>query len=114
MMRERGKKKMNARTLKALRGSIAKWRAIVDETGSDSGPLNCPLCQRFIDSSCTGCPVSDATGHPGCGGTPYDERWIELFLSDCLPFRADTLERKAAAQAELDFLISLLPAGEAP
>jgi hypothetical protein len=102
--------KMNAKTLKALRGSIAKWEAIVASEGSDHGIDNCPLCQMFrivigfktisFKTNCDGCPVKARTGHDGCRGTPYDE-WDSGV--------ADTPELVALAQAELDFLKSLLP-----
>lgn len=74
---------MDARTLKALQGSIAKWEKIVAGTGFNSGAFNCPLCQQFnshlISEShvgtaiCTGCPVQIATGEHGCRGSPYEE-----------------------------------------
>lgn len=38
---------MEAETLIALQGSIAKWQAIVDGTGTEQGPANCPLCLKF-------------------------------------------------------------------
>lgn len=105
---------MDAVTLTALRGSIAKWRAIVDGTGGDDGSDNCPLCLVF-PLSCRGCPVMKKTGRPGCQATPYLS-FAELFYAadDEWPHFAETTKQKAAAQAELDFLISLLPEGETP
>lgn len=97
---------MNAKTLKALKGSIAKWQAIVAGTGEDHGPDNCPLCQLFNDlphGGCGGCPVAERTGLDGCAGTPY-QAWDDLF-----GVKADTPELKKAARAELAFLKSLLP-----
>lgn len=94
---------MDTETLAALRGSIAKWRAIVEGTGEDKGIDNCPLCLKFNSRypaknlGCNGCPVYQRTGQDSCSGTPYDE-----YLSD----KRGTTE---LAQAELDFLISLLP-----
>lgn len=91
--------RMNAETLTALRGSIAKWRAIVAGTGINRGPSDCPLCKLFFFvRRCVGCPVFERTGETGCGGTPYSdyEKNGELEV----------------AKAELDFLISLLPEGE--
>ena len=115
---------MDERTLKALRGSIVKWEAIVDGSGVDKGVNNCPLCKEFEaipdpdddeQDCCYGCPVADKVGYTGCEGTPYTH-WAEHHNSkhfnpdlnllsrqiqcpDCIPF----------AQAELDFLRSLLP-----
>lgn len=102
---------MDSKTLKALKGSIAKWEAIVAGTGVDKGPSNCPLCLAFWDNSmgevsCLGCPVRDATGEDGCVGTPY-EKWEDL--TECKDQKADTPELKKAARAELRFLKSLLP-----
>lgn len=97
---------MDARTLKALKGSIAKWEAIVAGTGTDEGPRNCPLCVEFWGDYCKGCPVRDKTGHHGCIGTPYAE-WERADVT-----AATTPALVALAQAELDFLRSLLPEGE--
>lgn len=97
---------MNAETLEALQGSIAKWEAIVAGTGEDLLCKNCTLCQAFY--GCEGCPVMEATGQADCQESP----WVEWF--DCIPHGekriANTPERKKLAQAELDFLRSLLPA----
>ncbi len=93
---------MNSETLEALKGSIAKWEAIVAGTGFDNGADNCPLCGLFNnaddpETDCDGCPVAEKSGHKYCGGTPYTKfvPWGGI----------------KAAQEELDFLRSLLPAG---
>lgn len=101
--------RMDAETLEALKGSIAKWEAIVAGTGTDEGPGNCPLCQMFIDNfKCSGCPVAQAVNDHGCGSTPYD-----LYSQADEEWELDEAERSAnmaaAAKAELDFLKSLLP-----
>lgn len=98
---------MDAETLEALRGSIAKWHAIAFEGGEDNGYKNCPLCEKFMNDEsrfCDGCPVATATGERGCLNTPYDA-WSR---ADDTGF-ADTPEKVALAVAELDFLKSLLP-----
>lgn len=92
---------MTKKTLKALRGSIQKWEKIVEGTGVDQGVYNCPLCQLFYRLDCKGCPVFERTGYPFCDKTPYRE-WED----DCTP------ELKKLAQAEVDFLKSLLPKEE--
>jgi hypothetical protein len=100
---------MDAKTLEALEGSIAKWQAIVAGTGTDKGAADCPLCQIFIipNSSCKGCPVYEKTKYSVCKQTPYTNQWLPTIHS---PFMQVTEEQRiAAAQAELDFLISLLP-----
>lgn len=99
---------MDTKTLEALRGSIHKWEKIVAGTGEDLGCKNCPLCQLFhttsdIDQLCDNCPVFENTKERFCGGSPYIE------YAD-----ANSKEDKdIAAQAELDFLRSLLPADAA-
>ena len=101
---------MDARTLTALQGSIAKWEHVVDGTGADEGPDNCPLCQMFRSKCCL-CPV-DAKTEGGCSN-PEWYAWIDHMID-----RHD-LERSVQcpeciklAQAELTFLKSLLPEGE--
>lgn len=106
---------MDAETLTALRGSIAKWQAIVDGTGIDDGCNNCPLCQKFngevLDRYdgppeedhegawvCRGCPVAMATNRDHCGGSPYTSYCVDGKTS-------------SRALAELNFLKSLLPPG---
>ena len=107
---------MNAKALEALKGSIAKWEAIVDGSGTDNGQKDCPLCQIFDQEPedpdeyepCAGCPVAEETGMDGCSGTPYTS-WRNSHPSLNFPYRVDTNEQRACAQAELDFLRSLLP-----
>lgn len=100
---------MNDETLEALKGSIEKWEKIVAGTGINEGPLNCPLCQMFFigheyeeSKICRGCPVMEKTGQTRCGGTPYID-YEKSFLDPREPIM------KKLAQAELDFLKSLLP-----
>lgn len=110
---------MDARTLTALRGSIDKWQQIVAGTLTDEGSENCPLCKFFYEENkgkrsplglCNGCPVSERTGTSFCKNTPYPA-WTDLqHETEWWKVRDD--QTRAAAQAELDFLISLLPEGE--
>lgn len=112
---------MNKATLKALKGSVAKWEAIVAGTGEDQGNINCPLCQKFnndktpMDTECDGCPVSEATGRRFCGGTPYS-RWVEhrMIVHDLDTANGSVKCAVCAsiAQKELDYLKSLLPQEE--
>ena len=103
---------MNAKTLQALQGSIEKWQQIVATTkAEDRGVANCPLCGIFWNRGCQGCPVSAVTGRSGCIGSPYAE-W-----SAHINNHADLLARRCPgckeclrlAEAELDFLVGLLP-----
>ena len=100
---------MAPRTLEALQGSIAKWEAIVAGTGEDEGSFNCPLCHRFAnhrqdDQQCLDCPVMKVTGKKHCYGSPYHD--FVRAEED-----GDKNEMTKRAQAELDFLKSLLPPG---
>jgi len=100
---------MKAKTLEALKGSIAKWKAIANGTGGDWGGGNCPLCKLFAvgHNECVGCPVKAETGRIGCLGSPWDQ-WSELQAGD-YPWKATSKAKKRAARAELKFLRSLLP-----
>lgn len=111
--RHTGSGPMDAETLEALRGSIAKWEGIVAGTVVDECGDNCPLCQRFNpvinpavrrQDACRGCPVMAATGEKFCYASPYGA--YAALDDDC---DGDEAELKALAQAELDFLKSLLP-----
>lgn len=103
---------MNAATLDALKGSIEKWEKIVKGTGKDYGTANCPLCVLFYSNVCIGCPVSAKSGKVGCVDTPYRE-WGKATLSQRNSVSngryAISSLQKIAAQAEMDFLKSLLP-----
>lgn len=103
---------MTPEAKEALLGSIAKWEAIVDGTGKDQGPDNCPLCKMFFqesdkelggDEDCLGCPVRNQSGQRYCRNTPYIDYAYSQPLDD----------HRAKAQAELDFLKSLLPKQDA-
>lgn len=104
---------MDAKTAEALEGSIKKWEAIVEGTGADQGPHNCPLCQMFFNNvDCEGCPVREATGKPVCNDTPYTlfskprkhDATCEYNVH-CQP--CTCAYGKEHAQAEVDFLKSL-------
>lgn len=105
---------MKKRALKALGGSIKKWKAIADGTGLDFGNENCPLCHEFYDGAntfvdnCLDCPIFKKTGQPYCRGTPYSN-FCKCVDADQY---AETKEQKKAARAMLDFLIDLLPEAE--
>ena len=107
---------MDERTLTALQGSIAKWEHVVNGTGPESGADNCPLCDMF-GPSCPGCPIHETTGN-GCQNDQW-HNWcdhvemhmgdIDINDEDCLDFYVQCPECVRLAQAELDFLRSLLP-----
>lgn len=103
---------MDAKTLEALEGSIGKWAGIVGGTDVDYGRTNCSLCSSFrMDSpDCGGCPVKEKTKLQYCAGSPYED-WFEHVEehSRYYPYKVNCSECLRLAQAELDFLKSLLP-----
>ena len=108
-----GNREMNAKTRKALEGSIEKWQMIAYKGGMDNGSQNCPLCGLyFAEFHCKGCPVAKHTGDELCYGTPY-EAWgdhqNQTHYSDDHFVRDDCSKCKKLAQAELKFLRSLRP-----
>ncbi len=93
---------MDTKTLTALKGSILKWEKIVEGTEECFGSSNCPLCFLFNNDSaryegvcCLGCPVAATTGKQFCRDTPF--------------YHHQRYPTIGNAQAELDFLRSLLP-----
>lgn len=76
----------------------------------------CALCAEHWsetnpgDNECSGCPVENFTGYSGCDESPF---WQASFAADLWRSNPNTPECATdfalAAQAELDFLISLLP-----
>lgn len=103
---------MDERTLKALKGSIAKWEGILAGTKQDHATHNCPLCVEFLHPNCRGCPVSEETGNAFCAETPYDA-WCyyayEVAIDPSALDPQDDPKARELAQAELDFLKALLP-----
>lgn len=107
---------MSKRTLSALKASIRHW----EENAAASTPQGvhiygdrCPLCALYaIHGSCSAtCPVKGATGKNNCEGSPWE------VARDAFWKRKDGGKRitfRAAAQAEVDFLKSLLPKGHKP
>lgn len=111
---------MDKRTLKALKGSIRKWKKVRDQKIEDWGPNNCPLCHLFYidkygEDYCIGCPIFEHTGEKFCEGTPHDE-FIDFFENEAYCVESTQLTdseqiktMRELAQAEIDFLTSLLP-----
>ena len=107
---------MNAKTLKALKGSIEKWEKIVNETGKDSGWTNCPLCDLFLHSEdCRHCPIFEKTNQSYCKNTPYttwEAHQEKKHDEEFPPYIIQCPTCKKLAQKEVDFLKSLLPKRE--
>lgn len=105
---------MDARTLEALKASIAKWERNAEAEKPDkylTGVNDCPLCALFYAKGCVGCPVRDHTGWALCDGSPYQEAFDAWERWDDGDGAAD--EAHALAREEVAFLKSLLPAEEA-
>lgn len=105
---------MTPETLVALKRSIHKWRKIVAGESGDHGSDDCALCVLHQHQfNCFGCPVSERVSNHYCRGTPYTY-WVSGVnrLSGDAVRRVTDDRSRGLAQAELDFLISLLPPGE--
>ena len=104
---------MTPEALTALKASIRHWKKnIAAKTPDDAniGSKNCALCQAFFRNECFGCPVSASTRRFACRGTPYvnaARAGIDWFYYPDSTKARDAWRK--AAQAELDFLRSLLP-----
>jgi hypothetical protein len=104
---------MDERTAAALEASIKHWQEnVAAETplSTSTDGDDCALCAEFnreIFVDCNGCPVRGKTGYRFCVGTPYHkansarDEWLDADNKSALSVW------RAAAQAELDFLISL-------
>jgi len=106
---------MDKETLGALKESIKKWEDIVGGEGVDRGGDNCALCHLFYKKRCVGCPVYLKTGEPDCRNTPYVE-WLihqvethNIFIGEIFGYGMVCPVCKERAEAELEFLKSLLP-----
>lgn len=101
---------MDAKTLKALEGSIKKWEKIVARTGFDNGCGNCPLCRQFLEHGCVGCPVVTRTGKTVCKGTPYSSfAWKSDTISTVGGDKVGGPHSLKAAKEMLAFLKRLRP-----
>lgn len=104
---------MNEVAKEALLKSIEHWKENVAAefvSEMNTSPLNCALCEQFVrlaEGMCEGCPVMEKTGKQGCHDTPYYAAHDALVA---LQRGEGTIhEWRKAAQAEVDFLESLLP-----
>jgi hypothetical protein len=76
---------------------------------------DCALCEMFVENitgemlMCKGCPVSERTGESNCYRTPWYMVRDALSEWKCDDCEETKNEYKKLAQAELDFLKSLLP-----
>lgn len=107
---------MNKSTLKALKKSIKHWERNVEANYPwevSISAYSCALCLKFAlaEQSCKGCPVFAVTAQSNCFGTPYylAKDVLDEWSNDPKS-RLRALTFKNVAQAELDFLRSLLPA----
>lgn len=105
---EHGGNEMDKKTAKALEKSIKHWEQNVraeEPFQASTSAFDCALCMEFPD--CFGCPVMKHTGDDNCYGTPYYEAADALTGWKSEPEDETKEIFRKAAQAELDFLISL-------
>lgn len=105
-------------TRAALLASIKHWEENRDARHPDDVHLfsdSCPLCALFntaehrkIGLDCVGCPVREKTGRDTCDDSPWEDAYAKWQLWQ-RKLGSRTAFKKAA-QAEIDFLRSLLPA----
>lgn len=98
---------MNAKTLKALKASIAHWTRLATGKKRPSEAPNrhgCALCLFFRDDGCVECPVQKRVGQPMCLATPYSHA-LNAFRNH----GSESVQFRRAASKELAFLKSLLP-----
>lgn len=100
------KPKYDKETIEALIGSIKKWEDIILGKGADEGSANCPLCKKFILSSCDGCPVKEKTGRNGCSASPWTN-WFNSRFENTSQRKVNS-ENIHLAYAELDFCASFI------
>lgn len=112
---------MEARTREALENSIQHWRENIAQNNCDRiyiGSSDCALCELFLDNrrrQCGDCPVAENTGAQLCNRTPWLKCRITLSSWQNDPDEeAYRNTWRQAAQAMVDFLISLLPQEENP
>ena len=101
---------MGAKTLEALKGSIAKWERNSRVRNPENfllGRTDCPLCNLFWKGGCERCPVFER-GHFQCEETPFDEACKGHDFWD----RDNGKSARTAAREEVAFLKSLLPESE--
>lgn len=109
---------MDAKTLEALKASIAKWEKNAKaKTSADYSThwSDCPLCLMFngddiraTDDRCIGCPVYEKSGAKWCEETPFYEA-VRAKDNWHVRSKFDTDKAREAARAEVTFLKSLLP-----
>lgn len=108
---------MDEKTLEALKASIEHWRFNCNVTFAWMAKVNvgsCALCELYYcNNYCRDCPIAISTGTGSCRETPYVQaseaprKW-----HNCRSIEDNVKAEKAfkdAAQAEMEFLISLLP-----
>ena len=104
---------MHTETKRALKGSIRKWKRIIEGTRKDNGMVNCPLCKIFYGlDDCAGCPVNEKKEQSYCEGTPYNkwaEHHVDIHTTTAFPRKIECEICERFAKQELKFLISLLP-----
>lgn len=121
----KGAATMDKRTREALEASIKHWQenvAAEEYLRASLRAEDCALCIKFNShatdensegekTDCIGCPVMERTGIRYCEGSPYGR--ASRALANWRLHAENREAFRAAAQRELDFLISLRPAEEA-
>ena len=97
-------------TSEALEASILHWQENVAAENPEDVDVCvgvCALCSVYYSSKCDGCPVKIKTGYSYCSRSPYADAVEQLTHWAINHSPKNAAAWREAAQAELDFLISL-------
>jgi len=83
-----------------IRYSMGKW-IMYSDIGENWRGNYCPLCQKYGDKDCIGCPIFEKTEFTNCDNTPWQKLNYALLWSTWLKY----------AKQERKFLQSLLKEG---
>ena len=102
---------MSKQAADALELSIVHWQENVEAETPEAVRISgaaCALCIKFYgDGDCDNCPVKAKTGEDRCFGSPYYNARNALDKWQFDRTQVNAALWRTAAQAELDFLISL-------
>ena len=100
-------KKEYKEILKAIDGSIQKWKNIVYHGGVDAGSGNCPLCHLFYKDNCEKdtllCPIYEKTKESDCCFPQYN-KWLSIPLTKSHIYSVKNKRTQDAANHMLSFM----------
>lgn len=97
---------------KGLLDSIKRWKRLAIGKrleGESVGPEQCPLCCLYLEEECKGCPIARHMQRQFCAKTPCEK--ADAMYDE---YGLDSMEFRAAARKELEFLKQVLKSYEIP